>query len=294
MKALKKGLDVIVKEATELSDEEAQKQFAKDRSLGTFLTFLKDHQPDGIKKYAKARGFRKNHFLQLANDKQIVVGDMICFWRKNFGVEYAHAGIYAPVEGKKYVVHVQGEEGWLRSMKGCSEVKYDELEKVIAKDDKVFFIRECENTTAQAEVLSKVEACLFEDSIKYTYNGHYGSCQTFCSKVLGSSLFEELNPEAFLTTQTGLKWIAGRFLGGEDNADELVNEMDKRFETPPSWFESWTPPDLPHGESLITTCPEQSRLALQGRVATTCRRLTQAEDRHDVEELANEMRSATL
>jgi len=270
MKALTKGLDLIVEEATKLSDEEAQKQFAKDRSLGTFVKFLKEHQPDGIKKYAKAKGFKKAQFLQLANDKKIVVGDMICFWRKNFGIEYAHAGIYAPVEDKKYVVHVQAEKGWLRSMKGCSEVKYDELEKVIAKDDTVFFIRECKDCTGQAEVLSKVEACLFEEPIKYTYNGHYGSCQTFCSKVLGSSLFEELNPEAFLTTQTGLKGIAGRYLGGEKNADELVDEMEKRFETPASWIESWTPPDLPDGESLITTCPEKSRLALQGKIETNC------------------------
>lgn len=219
---------------------------------------------------------------------------MICFWRKNCGIEYAHAGIYAPVEDKKYLVHVQGEAGWLRRWKGCSEVKCDELENVIAKDDTVFFIRECENCTAQAEVLSKVEACLFEESIKYTYNGHYGSCQTFCSKVLGSSLFEELNPEAFLTTQTGLKGIVGRFIGGEDNADELVDEMEKRFETLPSWIESWTPPDLPDGESLIKTCPRESRLALQGRIQTNCRQLSQFEGRNAVEELSNDMRRTTL
>ena len=264
MKALQKGMEDIMREARELSEEEAQKQFAKDRSLGTFVQFLKDHKPDGVKKYAKARGLGKDQILQLANDGKLVVGDMICFYRKNLGIEYAHAGIYAPVEDKKYVVHVQAEKGWLRSIKGCVEVKCDELENVITKNDKVFFIRECENTTAQAEVLSRVEACLFEDPIKYTYNGKYGSCQTFCSKVLGSSLFEELNPEAFLTTLTGLKVIAGWYLGGDANADELVREMDRRIE-------NWTFLEVPHEESLITKCPRTSRLALQGRITISCR-----------------------
>ena len=252
----------LIREARQLSEDEAEKQFAKDRSLGTFVQFLKDHHPNGVKKYAKARGLKKEQFLQLANDNHLKVGDMICFWRKNYTVGYAHAGIYTPVPGKNSVVHVQGEDGWLRSMRGFAEVSIGDLETIAAKDDLVFFIRECKTPSAQAEVLSKVEACLFEEPIKYSYNGHYGSCQTFCSKVLGSSLFEELNPESFLTTQTGLKWMAGWYLGGESTAEELVTEMDKRFQSLPSF-------DLDHEENLITTCPSDCRLTIQSYIRET-------------------------
>jgi len=262
MASLKEGLDAIVREARQLSEDEAEKQFAKDRSLGTFVQFLKDHHPNGVKKYAKARGLKKEQFLQLAEDNHLKVGDMICFWRKNYTVGYAHAGIYTPVPGKNSVVHVQGEDGWLRSMRGFAEVSIGDLETIAAKDDLVFFIRECKTPSAQAEVLSKVEACLFEEPIKYSYNGHYGSCQTFCSKVLGSSLFEELNPESFLTTQTGLKWMAGWYLGGESTAEELVTEMDKRFQSLPAF-------DLDHEEDLITTCPSDCRLTIQSYIRET-------------------------
>ena len=103
----------------------------------------------------------------------------------------------------------------------------DDLETVLAKDDKVFYIRECADSKAQIEVLSRVEACLFEEPIKYTYNGHYGSCQTFCLRVLGSSLFDELNPEAFLTTATGIKAFASWVFGGEASSGDLIEKMDK-------------------------------------------------------------------
>ena len=263
MKEMKVGLETIMKEAKQISESEAEKQFANDRSLGTFVNFLKDHHPNGMKKYAKARGFRKEQFLQLTEDKQLVVGDMICFWRKNLGIEYAHAGIYTPATGRKYVVHVQAEGGRLRRMKGHAVVKYGKLEEITTKDDLVFFIRECQTPSAQGEVLSKVEACLFDEPIKFTYNGHYGSCQTFCSKVLGSSLFEELNPVSFLTTQTGMKRVAGWWLGGEDNADELVTEMEKRFESMSIY-------DLQQEVNLVKTCPSNSKLAEQSarRAAT--------------------------
>ena len=80
---MKVGLASIIKEAKQISESKAGKQFAKNRSLGTFVNFLKDHHPNGMKKYAKAKGFKKQQFLQLTDDKQLVVGDMICFWRKN-------------------------------------------------------------------------------------------------------------------------------------------------------------------------------------------------------------------
>ena len=134
---------------------------------------------------------------------------MIGFYRKKLGLEYAHAGIYAPVsDNQKYVVHVQAQGGSFRSVMGQSEVKCEELEKVIGEYDKVFFIRECENSMAQADILRKLEACLFEKAIQYTYNSCFGSCQTFCSRILGSTLFEELNPEAFLTSASGVKEFA--------------------------------------------------------------------------------------
>ena len=81
--------------------------------------------------------------------------------------------------------------------------------------------------------------------------------------MLGSSLFEELNPESFLTTQTGMKRVAGWWLGGEDNANELVTEMEKRFESMSIY-------DLQQEASLVKSCPSNSKLAEQSarRAAT--------------------------
>ena len=93
-----------MKDATERSEEQTQNKFASDRSLDTFVNFLKDHQHDGMKKYAKAKGFKKVQFLELAKDKKIVG-----FYRKS--IDYAHAGICAPISSNKYLVHVQAKEG---------------------------------------------------------------------------------------------------------------------------------------------------------------------------------------
>merc|ERR1719391_1958974 len=194
---------------------------------------------------------------------------MIGFYRKKLGVEYTHAAIYAPVDEHQYVVHVQPQEGGglvtrFKSGVKSSEVKCDLLEEKIANNDTVFYIRVCENRKAQAEVISKVEACLFEEPIKYTYNGYYGSCQTFCSKILGAELFEDLNYEAFLTSATGMKAIAGWYLSDEANAGELIGLMVERFRTRASY-------DVPeHDDSdgvpqqngdLMKTCLETSRFA---------------------------------
>ena len=114
----------------------------------------------------------------------------------------------------------------------------------------MFYIRKSGDSKDQAEVLSKVKACLLETPIEYTYNGHYGSCQTFCSKVFGSSLFEDLNPEAFLTTATVLKAVAGWFLSNDDNSMELVGNMTERFN-------DLQLIELPRqDEILVKTCPE--------------------------------------
>ena len=260
MVALIEGMETVMKEARDLSEEQAVNQLAKDRSFKTFLNFLKDHPRDGMKKYAKAKGFTKDEFLKLANAKQIYPGDMIGFYRKKLGVEYTHAAIYAPVDEHQYVVHVQPQEGGglvtrLKSGVKSSDVKCDVLEDKIANTDTVFYIRVCENRKAQAEVISKVEACLFEEPIKYTYNGYYGSCQTFCSKILGAELFEDINFEAFLTSATGMKAIAGWYLSDEANAGELIKLMDQRIRTRASYDV------LEQNGDLMRTCLENSRFA---------------------------------
>ena len=79
-------------------------------------------------------------------------------------------------------------------------------------------------------MLSKVKACLFDEPIEYTYNGHWGSCQTFCSKVLGSVLLEDLNPEAFLTRPAVWKRLAGWALSSEYDCKELIDKMTERFQ----------------------------------------------------------------
>ena len=143
-------------------------------------------------------------------------------------------------------------------MTTCSEVKCDPLESTIAKKDRVFYLRHCNNVKEQTEVLSKAEACFFNvesgdvDSIKYTYNGLFGSCQTFCSKALGAELLEELNPEALIMTPSVKKQLAGWYLS-DDKFDVLTKKMEERFETRRTY-------NLPD-EDLLKTCPAESVLA---------------------------------
>ena len=256
MDALVKGIEDIAQNAKEQSDRRAKKLIAKDRSFKTFVDFLKANKPNGMKMYVKAKGFGQEQFLRLAADKQILPGDMIGFYRRSLGLTYAHAGIYAPInDSLKCVVHVQPQAGMFKGIGRQSEIRCDELKRVIKEGDRLFFMHECENIVAQAEVLNKVESCLFEEAIQYTYNGSYGSCQTFCSRILGSTLFEELNPEAFLASETVMKAIARWFLGGEANADELVQEMNQRFQTlPPASNLAQT------DGKLAKSYPETSRL----------------------------------
>ena len=262
MTALKDGMDAIAQDARKLSEKEAKKQLANDKSFRTFLKFLVDHHPDGMKRYANAKGYRRDKFLELAKNAQILPGDMIGFYRKNLGIQYAHAGIYAPYNNQMYVIHVQGQGGWLRSMRKCAEVKCEKLEDIITKDDSVFFIREGKTQAAQADILSKVEACLFDDAIQFTYNGFYGSCQTFCSKILGSSLYSELNPEAAYEDANRMKAIAGWFLSNEEDSDELIRKMTERFDARTPFDE------LPQeGENLFTTCPDRLGQRLTERMS---------------------------
>ena len=141
-------------------------------------------------------------------------------------------------------------------MRKTAEVKDQNLEEIIKDDDLVFFIRNCANNKEQAEVLSKVMACLYARPIEYTYNGYWGSCQTFCSKVLGSVLFEELNPEAFLTSPPVWKSVVGRALSSEYDCKELINKMAERFQ--PSILEQYQSTiRMPEqDESLMKTCPD--------------------------------------
>lgn len=256
--ALIDGMETIMEETKYFSEEEAREQLTNDRSLKTFLKFLIDHQPNGMKKYAKAKGYKKEQFLMLAKDKQILPGDMIGFYRKQFSIDYVHAGIYAPYNNQMYVIHVQGQRGLLKSMKKCAEVKCDKLEEVVAKNDIVFFIRDVKTQRAQADILSKVEACLFEEAIQFRYNGYYCSSQTFCSKILGSKLYSELNPEAAHEDANRRKAIAGWYLSSEDDSDLLIRIMTERFK-------DRRPFDLQQedDEDLLTTCPDRLGLGLE-------------------------------
>ena len=141
-------------------------------------------------------------------------------------------------------------------------MKCEKLEDIITKDDSVFFIREGKTQAAQADILSKVEACLFDDAIQFTYNGFYGSCQTFCSKILGSSLYSELNPEAAYEDANRMKAIAGWFLSNEEDSDELIRKMTERFDARTPFDE------LPQeGENLFTTCPDRLGQRLTERMS---------------------------
>ena len=148
-------------------------------------------------------------------------------------------------------------------MKKCAEIKCDRLEDVMNKDDVVFYIRDGKTQGEQADILSKSEACLFEDAIKFTYNSFNGSCQTFCSKILGSNLLSELNFEVTHDEANTMKALAGWFLSDEDDSDDLIKKMTERME-------SRTPFDLPPGnEELLKTCPERLGLRLEERMRST-------------------------
>ena len=75
-------MNTIAEGARKKSEEQATKELANDKKFRTFMKFLIDHQPDGMKKYANAKGYRRDTFLELARAKQILPGDMIGFYRK--------------------------------------------------------------------------------------------------------------------------------------------------------------------------------------------------------------------
>ena len=68
------------------------------------------------------------------------------------------------------MVHIQPASG----IKGA-EVKCDYLENVVLKDDKIFYIHECQDSRDQAEVLLRLEACLSPEPIKYTYDANFAA-----------------------------------------------------------------------------------------------------------------------
>lgn len=221
MTALTDGMNTIAEGARKKSEEQATKELANDKKFRTFMKFLIDHQPDGMKKYANAKGYRRDTFLELARAKQILPGDMIGFYRKKLysTINYTHAGIYAPYNSQGYVIHLQqkgGKFAW-GGVNKCAEVKCEKLEEVLTKDDCAFIIREGETCSEQADILSKVEACLFEEAIECTYNSLYGSCQTFCSKILGANLYSELNFEVAHEDAGAMKAMAGWILSDEED-----------------------------------------------------------------------------
>ena len=84
------GMKVIADDARDMSEEQARKELANDKSFRTFLKFLVDHRPHGMKSYANAKGYRSDKFLKLAKAALILPGDMIGFYRKRLPfIEYA-------------------------------------------------------------------------------------------------------------------------------------------------------------------------------------------------------------
>jgi hypothetical protein len=225
MTELVAGLEDILKEAAQLSKEQSKKQYANKNTLDNLCTFLKDHQPDGMKKYAEIHGRTIDKFLGLVDKETVIPGDMIFFFRKNWSVEYAHAAIYTPAKLDQSAVHVQSKNKKTSLFE--SEVRCDDIKQILKKKDKVFYVRACENRKDQEKVLSRVEACLYPNPIEYDYNGRFGSCQTFCTKIYGAQSLTILNPEAFLTSMTGIKRIIGKKFGGKALA--LLHLMDARF-----------------------------------------------------------------
>ena len=94
----------------------------------------------------------------------------------------------------------------------------------------MFFIKACEDRVDQERALSRVKACLKPDPIRYSYHGFFGSCQTFCTRIFGMQGIKKLNPEAFMTSTTGMKCIISMLFG--DNTQALMKAMDGRFANP--------------------------------------------------------------
>ena len=250
MTKLLDGLDVIMQEARELSKKQAPKQYSDKKTVESFMSFLDTHKHDGMNKYANLYGMTKAQFLKLAEDKVVIPGDMIFFFRKAYGVEYTHAGIYIPTITEKRVVHIQPVKGQVM-WSLASTIQIHDLEKVINKTDKVFYVRACQTRKDQKGVLERIHACVTPEPITYKYHGYFGSCQTFCGKIFAMQALKDLNPEAFLASSGMLKTLAGKFLGTEDSALALCRLMDARFASPQR-----TEVDLGDGEDLVKTCPE--------------------------------------
>jgi hypothetical protein len=250
MTKLHEGLDIIMQEARELSKKQAPKQYSDKKTIDSFMSFLDTHKPNGMKKYANQYGMKKEQFMRLVEDQVVIPGDMIFFFRKAYGVEYAHAGLYMPINNQKKVVHIQPLKGqWWWSL--ASTIQIDKLEEVIKKEDKLFYVRACKTRKDQQNVLERIHTCVTPETITYKYHGYFGSCQTFCGKIFEMQAMKNLNPEAFLVSSDMLKTLAGKFLGNTESGLELCRLMDARFASPQR-----IEVDLGVGEDLVKTCPE--------------------------------------
>jgi len=127
------------------------------------------------------------------------------------------------------VVHIQPSDKLWDAVQMLYEVKCDWMDKALKNDDKVFFIRACTKRTEQEEVMRKVKACLDPEPIRYKYHGYYGSCQTFCTTILGLETLMDMNPEACLVSTQSIFRRCFSYFFNDKKVFELSDKMDDRF-----------------------------------------------------------------
>ena len=150
------------------------------------------------------------------------------FWRKAFGAQYAHAGIFLKHCRAPYVFHVQPSSAKFFVSKEA-EICCDELESVVKPHDQIFVIRWCKTKEDQDTVLRRARDCTFPKSLKFKYNGYYGSCQTFCARIFNQQTLLDLNLEANFASASSMKSFFGSFLNDRDRGLDLLHKMNERL-----------------------------------------------------------------
>ena len=70
--------------------------------------------------------------------------------------------------------------------------------------------------------------CAFP-KMKFTYNGYYGSCQTFCTRIFDVQKLTDLNLEANFSSTNAMKTFFGKFVNCRNRGLDLIRKMDQRL-----------------------------------------------------------------
>ena len=227
---MKQGIENILDDC--LEEAKKPKEYTvKPKPIDTlenFVTYMKSKR-DGSGLESCSKMTRTEFFIKVAQ-KEVKPGDTVMMWRKAAGVRYAHAGIFLRNCNQEWLIHVQPINPAKFMFNNRAKICWDNLQKCVKADDKLFVVRRCQRWSDQKEVIRRVLYCLFpRPSLKFTYNGYYGSCQTFCNRIYGVRKLSDLNLEANFTHFNTMKFLLGSFVNDRDRACDLIQKMDARM-----------------------------------------------------------------